>query len=43
MDPALGGFSLYQLMEMAAFSVACSISQVYDKKTHPRILVCVGP
>ncbi|OZJ04380.1 hypothetical protein BZG36_02400 [Bifiguratus adelaidae] len=38
-----GGFSVDQLMELAGFSVAQAVSRVYQRNTHPNVLVVVGP
>ncbi|KAI9199723.1 YjeF N-terminal domain-containing protein [Polychytrium aggregatum] len=43
MNPALGGFSIDQLMELAGLSVAEAIHKVYDIQTHRRVLVVAGP
>ncbi|KAI8813542.1 YjeF N-terminal domain-containing protein [Cladochytrium replicatum] len=43
MNPAVGGFSIDQLMELAGLSVAQSIAKVYDRKRYANILVCAGP
>ncbi|OMH85188.1 NAD(P)H-hydrate epimerase [Zancudomyces culisetae] len=37
------GFVLEQLMELAGFSVAQSITKEYSAKKFPNVLVCVGP
>ncbi|KAJ3416038.1 NAD(P)H-hydrate epimerase [Chytridiales sp. JEL 0842] len=43
MDPTIGGFSIYQLMELAGLSVAQAICKVYPRDKYPRILVVAGP
>ncbi|KAJ3038510.1 hypothetical protein HK097_003151 [Rhizophlyctis rosea] len=43
MNPAVGGFSIDQLMELAGLSVAQAIYKQYDRKTFPRVLVVAGP
>ncbi|QDZ19968.1 pyridoxamine 5'-phosphate oxidase [Chloropicon primus] len=42
MGPRLG-FSVDQLMELAGLSCACALAEVYDKATHPAVLVFCGP
>ncbi len=42
MNPAIGGFKLEQLMELAGLSVAQALYAVYPPKSHPDILVCCG-
>jgi len=34
---------LLQLMELAGFACAITLSKVYDKERYPRVLVCCGP
>ncbi|KAI9293326.1 YjeF N-terminal domain-like protein [Neoconidiobolus thromboides FSU 785] len=38
-----GGFSIYQLMELAGLSVAQSISKEYNKEKYSTLLICCGP
>ncbi|CAO3617347.1 unnamed protein product [Cunninghamella echinulata] len=38
-----GGFSIDQLMELAGLSVAEAVQKTYEKETHNRVLICVGP
>ncbi|KAI9336027.1 YjeF N-terminal domain-like protein [Zopfochytrium polystomum] len=42
MSPA-GGWSIFQLMELAGLSVAQAVVQMYPVSTHSRVLVCAGP
>ncbi|KAJ3289208.1 hypothetical protein HK104_007660 [Borealophlyctis nickersoniae] len=43
MNPAIGGFSIDQLMELAGLSVAQAVFKEYDKSRFSRVLVCAGP
>ncbi|KAJ3096548.1 NAD(P)H-hydrate epimerase [Phlyctochytrium planicorne] len=43
MDPTIGGFSIFQLMELAGLSVAQAVLKAYPVTTHPKVLVVAGP
>lgn len=43
MNPAIGGFALEQLMELAGVSCAQAIFKAYPPTTHRRVLVVAGP
>jgi NAD(P)H-hydrate epimerase len=43
MDPALGGFSIDQLMELAGLSVAECVLKCFPAPKYQRVLVCAGP
>ncbi|KAI8817485.1 YjeF N-terminal domain-like protein [Fimicolochytrium jonesii] len=43
MDPAKGGFSVDQLMELAGLSVAQAVAREYPKENGGRVVVCAGP
>ncbi|KAI8865742.1 YjeF N-terminal domain-like protein [Ramicandelaber brevisporus] len=43
MDPAVGGFAVEQLMELAGLSVASAIAKEYPPATFSSVLVCCGP
>jgi len=38
-----GAFSLDQLMELAGLACATALAKVYEKSSHPRVIVCCGP
>ncbi|CDK24594.1 unnamed protein product [Kuraishia capsulata CBS 1993] len=38
-----GGFSIFQLMELAGLSVAQAVYKCYPPETHPKVLVLAGP
>jgi len=40
---AKGAFSLDQLMELAGLACAVALAKVYERSSHPRVLVCCGP
>jgi NAD(P)H-hydrate epimerase len=43
MDPARGGFTLQQLMELAGQSVACAIFKDFPPLSHARVNIICGP
>mmetsp|Transcript_120396 Transcript_120396/g.374876 ORF Transcript_120396/g.374876 Transcript_120396/m.374876 type:complete len:261 (-) Transcript_120396:60-842(-) len=38
-----GGFSIDQLMELAALSCASALAKEYPRETHPKVLIICGP